>query len=72
MKRSNSRGAKDPCRIDVSVRRTEYRLGLPHYGIMLQAETEAWTRAKQSGAPVQMPNAGIAAGLCMLASETIR
>ena len=29
MKRGNSRGAKGPCRIDVSVRRKEYRLGIP-------------------------------------------
>jgi hypothetical protein len=45
-KRGNSRGAKDPCRIDAFVRGEEYRLGQPDYRTTLRAEMEAGTLAK--------------------------
>ena len=74
MKRGNSRGAKDPCRIDVSVRRKEYRLGIP--------TTELCSEPRQGLGPgpsspgrlsrCRILIRGLAAHLCMLASETIR
>ena len=73
MKRGNSRGAKDPCRIDAFVRGEEYRLGQPDYGTTLRAEIEAGTLAKWATTADRMPNfLGAAVCPCMLVSETIR
>lgn len=72
-KRGNSRGAKDPCRIDVFVRRTEPRLGTPTTDNVLRAETEGWdTGQADLDCRSDALYRGVVCGLCMPVSETIR
>ena len=53
MKRGNSRGAKDPCRIDAFVRRKEYRLGKPDYGIQCSEQSRRLGhRPSRPGPPI--------------------
>jgi hypothetical protein len=73
MKRGNSRGAKDPCRIDAFVRRKEFRLGNPTTESKAPSREEGWdTSQADHGCRSDALYRGVVRCLCMLVSETIR